>query len=264
MQKRDHTTLSYALAVTALVTVGVLPGIAEAQQTGVDAVVKSGIEISRAGAVSQDRIERYQSQTENSRSEYRRLLLQLRDLNAYNRQKQRIVTRQAELLDVLDKGIAEVAVIQRQLPPMMERMLMAVSQFIDLDIPFHIEERNERVEQVQANMLDPNVSPSERLRQVLEVYRIEVDYGKKIDWAERSITVGEEDLVVNVVRFGRAAYLAQTGDERRAFAWNNDDRVWVPVEPRYRAAIRQALRMARKQASLDIVILPVRAAASQN
>ena len=244
----------------ALAALTALPVFLAAQTQGVDAVVKSSIEISKAGAASQQRIERLQSQTETSRSRYRALLLQLRDLNAYNNQKQRIITRQGELIDVLNKGIAEVAVIQRQLPPMMERMLLAVEQFIELDTPFYLDERRDRIEQVRANMLDPNVSSSERLRQVLEVYRIEVDYGKKIDWAEQSITVDGEELVVNVLRFGRVAYLAQTGDERRAFAWNQDLRRWEQIPARYRAAIRQALRMARKQASLDMVVLPVRAA----
>jgi hypothetical protein len=39
--------------------------------------------------------------------------------------------------------------------------------------------------------------------------------------------------------------------------WNRETKDWIPIEPRYLGAIRDGLRIARKQASPDLIRLPL-------
>ena len=49
------------------------------------------------------------------------------------------------------------------------------------DLPFNIGERLARIENVKAVLGDPDISPAEQYRRVLNAYKIEVTYGMGID-----------------------------------------------------------------------------------
>ena len=59
-------------------------------------------------------------------------------------------------------------------------MFEGLKQFIALDIPFRAGERTERLSFIQAALDNPVVSPAEKLRQVLDGYAVESEYGRKI------------------------------------------------------------------------------------
>jgi len=67
-------------------------------------------------------------------------------------------------------------------------------------------------------------------------------------------------VTVNFLRVGRIALVYQTLDESLAGAWNQESRSWEPLDDRFRTAIRQGLRTARKQSAPDLIRLPLPAA----
>ena len=65
---------------------------------------------------------------------------------------------------------------------------------------------------------------------------------------------------VDVLRVGRIALLYQTPDRRAAGFWNPKQGGWEPLDGNeYRSAIQQGMRMANKQASIDLLTLPIAA-----
>ena len=52
----------------------------------------------------------------------------------------------------------------------------------------------------------------------------------------------------------------QALDESQAGVWNQETRSWQPLDSSYRTAIRNGLRIARKQAAPDLIRLPLPAA----
>ena len=69
---------------------------------------------------------------------------------------------------------------------------------------------------------------------------------------------------VNFLRVGRIALLYQTTDTEISGAWDQASRSWVPLERgEYRNAIMKGLRIARKEASIDLMNLPVAAPEAQ-
>jgi lipopolysaccharide biosynthesis regulator YciM len=91
----------------------------------------------------------------------------------------------------------------------MQRMADSLEQFVNLDAPFSLNERLKRVTQVRATLLDPRVTASEQVRQVLEAYNIEREYGRTIETYEDSIVLDGEEKVVNILRIGRLALMYQ-------------------------------------------------------
>jgi hypothetical protein len=52
----------------------------------------------------------------------------------------------------------------------------------------------------------------------------------------------------------------QSPDETQAGRWDQETRSWVPLDSSFRSAIRNGLRIARKQAAPDLIRLPLTAA----
>jgi hypothetical protein len=191
---------------------------------------------------------------------YRSLLKQIEGLEAYNEQLSTQVAGQENLIARFDASIAQVALIERQMAPLVEKMAASLQDFIELDLPFHFEERQERMAFIQDNLTAANIDVAEKFRQVIEAYQIENEYGRKIDTYQDIVTLNGNDQEVDVLRVGRVAMVCQTRDTRTSARWNNDNRAWDVLDNvTYRNAIRQGIKMAKKQASINILTLPIAA-----
>jgi hypothetical protein len=133
-------------------------------------------------------------------------------------------------------------------------MLDSLETFIKLDTPFRAEERRARVDLVRSSMSKPKVTASEQVRQVLEAYNIEAEYGRKIDTYEDKLSDG---TVVNILVIGRIGMFYQTKDERTSGRWDNEVGEWVELPGSYRKPIRDGIRMAKKLAPVDMLLMPV-------
>ena len=142
--------------------------------------------------------------------------------------------------------------------PLVVRMLDGLERFVELDVPFHMEEREQRIEFLRNNIDRADLSIAEKFRQVLEAYKIENEYGRKIDAYKGSVEIDGAQREVNFLRVGRIALLYQTTDTELSGAWDQENRTWVPLDRgEYRAAIMKGLRIARQEASIDLLTLPI-------
>ncbi len=65
---------------------------------------------------------------------------------------------------------------------------------------------------------------------------------------------------VNVLRIGRIGLMYQTTDGNVSGAWDQESHGWVQLESaEYRNAILKGIRVAKKQASIGILNLPIAA-----
>jgi len=205
-------------------------------------------------AQSQDKIDLTERQTDKIVNEWKAVSKQVEGLKLYNEQKRIQIKAQLELMDKLDEQLVQVVVMQRQIPPLAQRMLESLESFINLDTPFRIEERTNRIDLVRSSLAKPKVTASEQVRQVLEAYNIEAEYGRKIDTYESTLTDG---TVVNILVVGRIGMFYQTKDEQSSGRWNNDTNSWDELPGSYRKPIRDGIRMAKKLAPTDMLMMPV-------
>ena len=191
---------------------------------------------------------------------YRSLVKQAEGLETYNTQLATQLANQRELLERLEASMAQVALIERQMSPLIGRMTESLRQFVERDLPFHAEERKERLAFLMDNQGAADLSVAEKFRQVIEAYQIENEYGRKIDSWQDIVRIDGADHEVDVARIGRIALLCQTRDTRLTGYWDNITRQWRPLESTlYRNPVRYAIKMARKQLPIDLLVLPVRA-----
>jgi hypothetical protein len=91
----------------------------------------------------------------------------------------------------------------------------------------------------------------------MEAYQIENEYGRTIEAYRAPLELDGEETTVDFLRFGRIALVYQTLDASRSGVWNREARSWQPLDSGYRSSIRDALRIALKQAAPDLVTLPL-------
>ena len=217
-----------------------------------------------AEKTSQSKIDEMDDQTSVIVSEFKTVSKQIEGLRVYNAQMKQQIQRQEERLKEIDKTMKEAQVMQRQIPPFTRRMLAGVETSIELDMPFHLAERKERIAFAKAALDNPTVSPAEGLRQVLEAFNVEAEYGRKLDAYKDSIVINGELREGNILRVGRLAMIFQTADETQTHAWNNSERSWEELSNNYRNPTRKGLRIANKLATVDLMELPLQPAKEAN
>jgi hypothetical protein len=207
-----------------------------------ESVLEVGRDNQQLSAKSQSLIDSTERQTDKIVNEWKAVSKQVEGLKLYNAQKRIQIQAQLDLMDKLDEQLVQVVVMQRQIPPLAQKMLDSLESFISLDTPFRKEERQNRIDLVRSSLAKPKVTASEQVRQVLEAYNIEAEYGRKIDTYESTLNDG---TVVNILVIGRIGMFYQTKDEQSSGRWNNETGQWDELPGSYRKPIRDGIRMAK-------------------
>ena len=163
-------------------------------------------------------------------------------------------------MTALTESIENVALIERQIVPLMTSMLDSLETFVELDTPFLQQERADRIARLR-NMMDrSDVTAAEKLRNILEAYSIENDYGRTIEAYKGSLDVDGRQLEVDFLRIGRVSLTYQSVGGAVTGAWDNNARTWVELpKETYKAQIADGLAIARKQVAPDLIVAPVAA-----
>lgn len=195
-------------------------------------------------------------------AEYEMLLRDIRGLQARNALVQRQIQQQVQDLANLQAAIQNVPDLENQLPPLLITMVDGLDQFVELDLPFLEEERQDRIANLYL-LIENDISDSQKLRRVLEAWSIEVEYGSLFHTEQHLVSLPDgTERNADIVILGRIGVLFQTADdEALTGAWDQENREWVVLGSEYRNPIRTAIRMARNQVAPDLTLLPVPAPA---
>jgi hypothetical protein len=209
------------------------------------------------GVESQRRIDALSEETDKMLAEYRTTLKQIDALRIYNQQMESLIASQDMEMTSLRRQIDDVELVGRGVTPLMLKMIDALDAFVALDVPFLQEERSRRLAGLRELMGRADVTNSEKYRRILEAYQIENDYGRTIEAYRGALADGK---TVDFLRVGRIALVYQSLDADEAAVWDQAGRQWIELDSSYRTAIKQGLRIARKQAAPDLIRLPLPAA----
>ena len=225
----------------------------------VDRIVAAEEQRIQQAQAAQDQIDQVREQTLDIVDEYRAVMKEVDGLVVYNTLLDRQIADQNQELDNLATSIDSVTVIERQILPLLTRMIEGLERFVALDMPFLEEERTNRVANLQSLLERADVTAAEKFRVVMEAWQIENEYGRTIESYTGELDIDGNTREVDFLRIGRVALLYQTPDGVNSGAWSNTERAFVPVDGSYRNAIRQGLRLARNQVSPDLLLLPIAA-----
>ncbi len=249
-----------AVALSTVITAGALmAGVAQAADPRLDAIMQVGQSKVAIGQQSQKRVDKLQAETTALLTQFEQVNKQIEGLRVYNAQLEKQIQNQLDVIKELENSIDQVTIIERQIQPLILRMLEGLEQFVELDMPFHLEERRKRVADLRSKMDRADITVAEKFRQVLEAYSIEAEYGRKLDTYQDTLTVGGQERQVNILVVGRIALMYQTTDTELSGAWDKETGGWVELDDSYRSAILKGIRIAKKQAAIDIMQLPISA-----
>jgi len=208
---------------------------------------------------SQERINTVVESTRSLEDQYRAINKEIDGLKVYNR----LMTAQVEgqLSDLEDIGLSmdQVDVINRQIFPLMERMIDGLDQSVKIDVPFLMDERTKRINDLKEIMSRSDVSVAEKFRKVMEAFQIENDYGSTIEDYKQSLTIDGATRAFNMLRVGRVGLYFQSDDTKLTGRWNNSTRAWE-IDNSARNEVRKGLRVARQLIAPELIIVPVSAA----
>ena len=209
------------------------------------------------GQASQERVDLLDDETDELTRNYRAALKQLASLREYNAKLEKLIEAQKVEMVSIRQQIEDVTNVDRTIVPLMFRMIESLEKFVELDVPFLIDERRARVQNLRALMDRSDANPAEKYRKILEAYEIENEYGRTIEAYEGQMDINGEERTVAFLRIGRVALIYQTLDADESGAWSQQANGFVDLDGDFDSELRSALRIAKQQAAPDLLVVPV-------
>ncbi len=208
------------------------------------------------GIKAQESIGALSDETDELFAKHNAALKQLEALRSYNQTMREIVGSQDEELASLRGQLEQVDAVGRSVTPLMWRMIAALESFVELDTPFLIEDRRERLEELRELMVRAEVPVSEKYRVIMESYQLEAEYGRTIEAYRAPLLPGSGETV-DFLRFGRVALVYLALDESEAGVWDPESRSWKVLDSSFHGDVRTGMRIARKQIAPDLIYIPL-------
>lgn len=239
-------------------------GMAQAQDTVIDtSLIDTNNAIAaqafQAAAESQARINRLSDTADEALSEFKNQAKLVDGLEVYNAQLRRTIAEQERTIAQYDRSIEEVAELQRQVTPLMERMMVALEQFVELDAPFQLDARRQRLATIRDTFDESNVNVAEKFRLVLSAYQQEINYGRAMQHYTGTLELNGQVRDVDFLRVGRIALVYQTSDQTSTGVWDKNAKQYVELGSEYRRPVAEGIRMAQQLATPEILELPINA-----
>ena len=241
------------LSLAAVLPLG-LPMQVAAQS--IQGATDSQVSVDKAASASQTRINQLLDKTQDAASKYAQSLAEAESMEKYNKQLGEQVKEQEEEMVSIEKQLLDIETTNREVQPLMQKMVDTLEQFVALDVPFLLEERTRRVQSLQTLMTQVDVAISEKYRRIIEAYQIELEYGRTLEAYEGIIGEGANARTVEFVRLGRIALMYQTLDGAETGYWNAQEKKWM-VDNSYAHAVSEARRVAKKDGAPDLLTVPV-------
>ena len=244
-------------SLLAAVAVAAIEGSASAQ---LRETLQTAAQSTRDGVTTQERINNLDDQRTDIELEYRTLLQSIEGQRLFIEQQQVFLRSQENEIESIQQQLERVDTIERDISPMMREMVQSLEEFINLDLPFNLqgpEGRLARIERLYELLDDPDISPAERYRVILNAYDAESAAG-------RSVRAYDEDILdesgaavtVKVLQIGRVALVRRypNGDMTIMTADSQD---WQPLPGSYLSDVTRAIRIAEEVTTPDIFRAPL-------
>ncbi len=214
-------------------------------------------EVGRDAAQSQQQVDQLFDEKQRLLEEYRSINSELQSLQQYDNHLQKMVSAQEQKILSQKQQMDEIDVTHREVIPLMARMVETLEQFIELDVPFLLDERRQRAANLKSLLDQPDVSVAEKYRRVMEAYQVETEYGRTMEAYPGSLQQDGQEKTVDFLRVGRVGLIYRSLDGREMGLWVQPSRSWQSLTKDSQHSLAQGFRMAKKQLTPDLLKLLV-------
>jgi hypothetical protein len=157
----------------------------------------------------------------------------------------------------LERRMVESVRLNDSLQDSLNAVVTQLENWVRRDVPFLMEERQERLASVREAIAKPDVTPAEKLRRVLEALQVEANYGNVAEVSQEKIRVGDEDVFADVIRVGRVSVFWRSPDGKRVGEYDRAAKSWVELEGKHVRSINELRDMVLRLKSTKVVSLPL-------
>jgi Protein of unknown function (DUF3450) len=213
------------------------------------------VQVDRDAAAAQNELNQIRERTQDAAGRAAQASADADSLERFNRQLEEQVRDQEVEVASLDRQLVDIETTNREVQPLMQEMVDTLARFVELDVPFYLEDRTARVENLKNLMPRADVAISEKYRLILEAYQIELDYGQTLEAYEGRLGTGADARTVEFVHLGRVSLMYRTLDGSETGYWDANQKTWV-VDESYAEAVEEAIRVARDDGAPDLLTVP--------
>lgn len=221
-----------------------------------DTIKISTTSIEKSG-LTQEQIVKLDEQTRVLLADYQSTSKEYDSLKLYNDQVQKIINSQIEEIENILIKIDELDQTNQRIVPFMLRMIDGLENFIQLDIPFLMDERTDRLNNLKVTMDRGDISTSEKFRLIVEAYKTELEYGRTIEAYRDNIIIDDVETSADFLRVGRIALTYLTVDGSKGGYWDTNSQTWEKASSSIKRSTEDALKVASKQAPPALIKIPV-------
>lgn len=218
--------------------------------------LNTGEQATRRAEQVQEQINQLDDQRTDMVREYRTLLQRRDAADLYAKQQELVVQSQEQEIESLTEQLGSIDDITAQTVPMLLGMIEDLKAFVAADLPFKAEERQARLDGLDAVMETPNVTPAEQYRLIMDAYQAEMEYGRTISTWQEEINIDGNPVTVDMFLYGRVALVYATPNGKTA-RYNRATGEWEALKGSYAADIDKAIRVAQAKAQQDVLFAPV-------
>lgn len=227
-------------------------------QTQTEKLVEDGLERLKDNQSAQSQITKTNERRIEAESKYLTELKVVEGLNMYNDMLARQLQDQNEQINKLNTSINNATLVERQIMPLLSRMLDALETFIEIDVPFLTDERLTRVADLRTLLRKSEYTTSEKCRRIFEAYQIENEFGYTIESYKGRVSLADQQIAVDFLRIGRIALLYRDLSGEKVGFWNKDSQRWEALsEKQYQRHITKGLKIAREEISPELITIPL-------
>ncbi|MDM7859829.1 DUF3450 domain-containing protein [Alteromonas sp. ASW11-36] len=227
-------------------------------QEQTEALVEQGLQRLEQNREAQAEVDKENEAARVLEKQYIEQLKIVDGLNMYNAMLQRQLNDQQTEIDKLDFSISNATQIERQIMPLLVRMVDALENFVRLDFPFLTQEREERIHGLRILLEKSEFSTSEKCRRVFEAYQIENEYGYTIESYKGRVQLEEQQFAVDFLRIGRIALLYRDLAGEKVGMWDPVAKQWLALtERQFLRHVTKGLKIAREEISPELITIPL-------
>ena len=239
-----------------VIAAALIAGLAIPAQAQLRQALDVGEQATRRAEQVQNQINQLDDERTDMVREYRTLLQRRDAADLYAKQQELVVASQREEITSLTEQLGSIDDITAQTVPMLLSMVEDLKAFVAADLPFKKTERSARLEALDGVMTQPDVTPAEQYRLIMEAYQAEMEYGRTISTWQEEIDIDGNPTTVDMFLYGRVAlvYLAPNG---KAARYNRTTGSWEALPGKYVSDIQKAIRVAQAKAQQTVLFAPV-------
>lgn len=235
----------------------VIPSILFAQEI-VETTINTQVDANIESSSIQQEIDKLDERSKKLYFEYKDTLNEYNSLKRYDDQLSNIINSQIKEIENINNQIESLDTINIDVLPLLDSMVNSLEKFISYDIPFLIEERQARVNELNELLSRADISTSEKFRKIFEAYQIEANFGRTIEAYSSYIDIKGEAKAVEFFRLGRIGLFYRTLDGNDSGYWNSNSSSWEHVGSKLSDGIKSALDVANRKTPPNFITLPIK------